>query len=168
MASHAKESEGKLKYIFIFIIIMVALAAGIYFIINNKGKKSTMTSTESQKSITERTEKEKEITIEDFKTKLEESGLTISDTIQKSAELIGAEEGIGYEIDGTVIEVYKFNENSTDDLTKTNIESAKKDGKINMATFNMTLNVKYNKGLCLIGYENHPDKEKILEVFNSL
>lgn len=167
MVNHA-EKNGNLKYIILVIIIIAVLAIGIYFIVNNKGEESTMTSTEAQQSTIGQTEEVKETNIEEFKTKLEESGLTISDTIQKSAELIGAEEGIGYEIDGEVIEVYKFNENSTDDLTKTNIESAKKDGKINMTTFNMTLNVKYNKGLCLVRYENHPDKEKILEVFNNL
>lgn len=167
MANHA-EKNGNFKYTILVIIIIAVLAIGIYFIISNEGEKTTMTSTEAQISTTEQTEEVKEVTIEDFKTKIEESELTISDTIQKSAELIGAEEGIGYEIDGAVIEVYKFNENSTDDLTKTNIESAKKDEKISMTTFNMTLNAKYNKGLCLVGYENHPDEEKILEVFNSL
>ena len=44
----------------------------------------------------------------------------------------------------------------------------KKDGKISMPTFETTLDAKYNKGLCLIGYENHPDSEKILEIFNNL
>ena len=33
---------------------------------------------------------------------------------------------------------------------------------------NLEINVKYNKGLVLINYEEHPDSEKILEAFNSL
>lgn len=162
MGNHA-EKNGNSKNIILAIIVIVILVIGIYFIINNnKEEESTMT------SITGQTEASKGITIEDFKTKIEENGLKVDNTVEKSAELIGATEGVGYEIDGETVEVYKFDENSTDELAKTNIESAKKDGKISMPTFETTLDAKYNKGLCLIGYENHPDSEKILEIFNNL
>lgn len=160
MANHAKEREGKLKYILIFIIIIAILAIGIYFIIN-RGNDTEMTSIKTTSS--------KEKTIEDFRKKLEENGLVITNTIQKSSTMIGAVEGIGYEINSSVIEIYKFDENSTEELSRNNIKSAKSTGIVSMPSFNnITLNVKYNNGLCLVNYENHPDKEKIIEIFNKL
>lgn len=160
MASHVKERDGNLKYILIFIMIIVILAIGIYFIIN-RGNNTEMVSTNTTSL--------KEKTIEKFKTKLEEDGLVIADTVEKSSTMIGATEGIGYEINGNVIEIYMFDENSTEELTKNNIKSAKSNGTISMPSFNnMTLKVKYNDGLCLVNYENHPNKEKIIEIFNNL
>lgn len=160
MANHAKEREGNLKYILIFIIIIAILAIGIYFIIN-RGNDTEMTSVKTTSS--------KEKTIEDFRKKLEENGLVIANTIQKSSTMIGAVEGIGYEINGSVIEIYKFDENSTEELARNNIKSAKSNGTVSMPSFNnITLNVKYNNGLCLVNYENHPNKEKIIEIFNKL
>ncbi len=144
-------------YVFIALIIAVLLGGGIYFAI--KGKSQDVSAKETSKVIT----------IEDFKRALNENGLTVTNENSKIASLIGATEGYGYTIGNDIIEVYKFDEKSDTDLTKNNIKSAKEKGIITMPEFNnASFNVKYNKGLVLSNYEQHPNKEKILEVFNSL
>ena len=111
----------------------------------------------------------KQLSIEDFKNAIKKSGITITNETNKLATMIGAEEGYGYEINGQSIEIYKFDEKSDNELTKNNIKSAKEKGIVVMPDFNnMTISVKYNKGLILANYEQHPDKEKILEAFSSL
>lgn len=162
MANHAKQETGKLKYVVIFILIVILVVGGVYFFMNNKNETE-----ETASNLLDKTTKE--LSIDVFKNELQKNELTISEETQKSAALIGAEEGYGYIINGNPIEIYKFDEKSTDDLTKSNIKSAKNDEKVTMPTFNnMTLKAKYNQGLCLINYENHPDKDKILEIFNNL
>lgn len=144
------------------ILIGVILITSISFIIISNSKTNETASKTNESKV-------KEITISNFKDKLEENGFVITDVSQKSANLIGAEEGFGYEINGEFIEIYKFNEESTEDLSKNNIKSAKSDEKIRMPTFNnMKFNVKYNKGLVLMNYEKHPNKDKVLEIFNNL
>ena len=162
MAKHSEPGNGKFKYIIIFLIIVVLISGGIYFFMKNKNDMEQPVNSSSE-SIN------KETSIKEFKDKLQTNGLTISEEIQKSATLIGAEEGYGYIIDDVSIEIYRFDENSSDDLTKSNIKSAKNEEKITMPTFNnMEMKVKYNNGLCLVNYENHPNKDKILEIFNNL
>lgn len=148
----------------IAIIIIAILSVGIYLIIN-KGNETIQTSISSSNE----TKKTEEKTIESFKSKLQENGVSITNEIEKSAMMIGAEEGIGYEINKSVIEIYKFNEESNEEIAKNNIKSAKSKGIINMLSFNnMELKVKYNKGLCLVKFEKHPDKDKIVDIFTNL
>ena len=164
MAKHAENEPGNARYMVIFILITLLIVGGIYFLIRNK---NTNTETTSTKTTVAQTKKEN--TIEKFKEELVNNGIKINEETQKSASLIGAKEGYAFEINGQAIEVYEFDEKSTEELTKDNIKSAKNSGTISMPTFNnMTLNVKYNNGLCLVNYENHSDKEKIIEIFNNL
>lgn len=115
------------------------------------------------------TKQESNISIDDFIKKLEEADLKINDKINKSSELIGAKEGYGLEINGEYIEIYLYNTNSQEELTKSNIKSAKEKGIITMPSFdNYEMKAVYNKGLVLVGYEEHINKDKILEVFNNL
>lgn len=109
------------------------------------------------------------VSIEDFMKKLEEADLKINDKIKKSSELIGAKEGYGLEINGEYIEIYLYNTNSQEELTKSNIKSAKEKGIITMPSLdNYEMKAIYNKGLVLAGYEEHINKDKIIEIFNSL
>ena len=147
--------------IFIAIIILASIAS-IYFY--NKEHKVNETKEEVKELLNEK------VTIEDFKKKLEESGITISmETENKESKEIGASRGYTYMISEKVIQVYEYDLNNTDELTVTNIKMAQEKGKVVMPLMNnLEINVKYNKGLVLINYEEHPDSEKILEAFNSL
>lgn len=142
------------------IILIIIFILGIFILTGCSNDESMKTS--SQVSM-------KQVSIEDFKNSLQKSGLAITKESNKLATMIGAEEGYGYEINGEDIEIYRFNEKSNEELAKNNIKSAKEKGFVTMPDFNnMTFNVKYNKGLILGNYENHPDREKILKIFYQL
>ncbi len=109
------------------------------------------------------------VTIDYFIKKLEESDMIVTNKNEKSAQMIGAEEGYGLEINGAYIEIYSYDVNSKNDLTKSNIKSAKEKGIVTMPSFgDMELKARYNKGLVLVNYEEHPDSNEILKIFNNL
>lgn len=154
--------KSRIITIILIAIIILASIASIYFY--NKEHKVNETKEEVKELLNEK------VTIEDFKKKLEESGITISmETENKESKEIGASRGYTYMISEKVIQVYEYDLNNTDELTVTNIKMAQEKGKVVMPLMNnLEINVKYNKGLVLINYEEHPDSEKILEAFNSL
>lgn len=108
--------------------------------------------------------------IDDFKNKLNENEIEISEENENTeCELIGAAEGVSYKIDDEVIQVYKFDLDKSDELTVKNIKKAQDEQKVVMPSFNnYEFKVKYNKGLILINSEDHPQGEKIVEIFESL
>lgn len=145
-----------IKVIIAVIVIVALIAIGIYF--GTKGKESEEVNTSSQ-----------EVSIENFKNVLQNKGLTVTEVTPKVGAMIGADEGYGYKINGTSIEIYKFNEESNNELTKSNIDKAKNQGIIVMPDFNnMEIKGKYNKGLLLVNYEGHPNEDEIVSAFNSL
>ena len=154
--------KSRIVTIILIAIIILASIASIYFY--NKEHKVNESKEEVKELLNEK------VTIEDFKKKLEESGITISmETENKESKEIGASRGYTYMISEKVIQVYEYDLNNTDELTVTNIKMAQEKGKVVMPLMNnLEINVKYNKGLVLINYEEHPDSEKILEAFNSL
>lgn len=114
--------------------------------------------------------KSNKLSIEDFKSELIKNNFEITDEMTKLGSMIGANEvGYGYEINGSYIEIYEYDEESTEELTKQNIKSAKEKNVVTMPAFNnIELPAIYNKGLVLISYKDHPDKDKIVEIFNNL
>lgn len=77
----------------------------------------------------------------------------------KYAGQIGAEKGVGVEIDGEVMEVYKFD--SSDSYSLGELEDIKETGTLlgNDAIF--------NGNFVMIGYDSHPNSELIKEIFES-
>lgn len=143
--------------VIILIIALAVLCGAIYYIIEDESILNVFK------------EEKKDISIQDFKETLENNGMVITNTTNKMGALIGAVEGYGYTVNGVDIEIYKFDEKSNEDLTKSNIKSAKEKGIITMPDFNnMTFTAMYNKGLLLLNYEQHPNKDKIVEIFNNL
>ena len=142
---------------FILAIVIGAVCLGINMS-NNEDAKETLANIVK-----------KELTIEDFKRALSENGLIITKETRKAGEMIGAEEGYGYEINGVSIEIYKFDLESTDKLTVNNIKMLKSESKVVMPDFNnIELEAIYNEGLALMNYKEHPNQSKILNIFNNL
>lgn len=143
-----------------FIVIFAILTIFATFLAGCGSTKETSSKTREKNNI---------VTIDNFIEKLEDADMKVTDKINKSAQMIGATEGYGLEIDGGYVEVYSYDIDSTNELTKSNIKSAKEKEIVTMPGFgNMELKAKYNKGLVLVNFEEHPDSDKILEVFNNL
>ena len=99
------------------------------------------------------------ITLTDFENALESNGITYSDKTPYKPLLMKAVDGASYIIDGYGIKVYQF------DLR--NVQS--RAGHSRMANLDFEgVNYLANKNLILVPYEEHPEWDKILKVFNSL
>lgn len=147
--------------ILIIIIVLVSIAS-IYFY--NKEHKVNESREEVKELLQEK------VSIADFKSKLEENGIEIEmETENKESKAIGASKGMTYMISGKIIQVYEYDLDTTEELSVSNLKLAREEGKVVMPLMdNLEINVKYNKGLVLLNYQEHPDKEKILEVFENL
>ena len=148
--------------VLLVLLICVAAIAGIF--LYNKEHKVIESKNEVKELVKENA------TIEDFKKKLDESELKIDlEAENTECDLIGASEGMSYTIDDALIQVYKFDFNNSNELTVSNLKLAQDQGKVVMPSFNdYEFKVVYNKGLILVNSEDHPDKDRIVELFMSL
>lgn len=148
--------------IFLVLIIVVAALSSIFLYNEEHGVNESKIQTDN--SIAET------ISIEDFREKLEENDIVIdSETENQECDLIGAAEGVSYKIDDLSIQVYRFDLDSSDELTIANLKKAEEEEKVVMPSFNdYEFKVKYNKSLILINSEDHPQGDKIVEIFESL
>lgn len=148
--------------VLLVLLICVAAIAGIF--LYNKEHKVIESKNEIKELVKENA------TIEDFKKKLDESELKIDlEAENTECDLIGASEGMSYTIDDALIQVYKFDFNNSNELTVSNLKLAQDQGKVVMPSFNnYEFKVVYNKGLILVNSEDHPDKDRIVELFMSL
>lgn len=152
------------RVLVIISILVIFIAASLSIFLYNKEHKVKENKEEVQ-------ELEKEVLkIDEFKKKLEEAEIKIEDeTENKECNLIGASEGVSYKISDKEIQVYRFDFDKPDELTVSNLKKAQEEGKILMPSFNnVEIKVLYNKGLILVNYEDHPEKDKIIEIFNNL
>ncbi|MFF5400953.1 hypothetical protein ACFY5J_27125 [Peribacillus butanolivorans] len=78
---------------------------------------------------------------------------------EKFAGQIGAKAGVGIEIDGDVMEVYEFDLSNPDSLERLNT--------INESGTLLSNEAISNGNFVMIGYESHPDFERIIEIFKS-
>ncbi len=152
------------RILVILSILVIFIAAGFSIFFYNKEHRVKENKQEVQ-------ELEKEvIKIDDFKKKLEEAEIEVEDETENTeCNLIGASEGVSYKISDNEIQVYRFDFDKPDELTVANLKKAQEEGKVAIPSFNnVEIKVLYNKGLILVNFEDHPDQEKIVEIFNNL
>jgi peptide subunit release factor RF-3 len=89
----------------------------------------------------------------------ESNGFTVGEKTLKAFEMVGAVDGFGIELDGENVEFYLYESDSED------LEEMKTTGQYNMDGF--VINAQVNGNVALMGYEEHPEADKIVEVFNS-
>lgn len=89
----------------------------------------------------------------------EENGFTIGEEQEKVAEMIGATDGFGIELDESQVEFYIYADDSSD------LADIKENGEYDMEGFVMQAIA--NGNIVLMGHDEHPDEDKIVEVFNS-
>lgn len=82
-------------------------------------------------------------------------GMTAEITTDKYAEIIGAKDGAGVEINNQTVEIYEFDPSS--DVLKT----------VKETNALLDSDALYNGNFVLIGYENNEEAEEILDVFRS-
>ena len=116
-------------------IISLIMIFAIFLILTGCGLNSKETNNDTSNENNDKTA----YTFEDLKTDL--IALDSSTEVnQKSASMIGAEEGYGYTVGDCTVEVYKYNK-SSDEYKK-----AEKDQKISMPSLDMTFKATVKNG----------------------
>lgn len=102
--------------------------------------------------------------VEDFKEQLVKEGFTVGDNQLIAYEMVNANNGIKFELDGELIEVYEFDLNKLSNEAKETTKQAEQ-GSISMSGFNVP--VKYNKGIMIARLDEHSQADKLIEILNS-
>ncbi len=104
--------------------------------------------------------------VDDFINTLISNGFKITAKELVSSAIIGSKEGYELTVNGSNIEVFICDLTSNDETTVKNLEGVYEKGIININ--GITSKAKLNKHLMLMGYGNHPDKDKIEKIFTDL
>lgn len=102
--------------------------------------------------------------LDSLKEEFKKAGFEVGENQTIAFEIINATNGYKFTLNGQLIEIYEYDQSKLSEEGKKTTEQAKK-GSISMSGFNVP--VKYKDGIMLIRYDEHKDKDKILEVFNS-
>lgn len=108
--------------------------------------------------------KEKKEPIEALKQAFLDNGFEVGENQPIAYEMLGATSGEKFTLDGELIEIYYYDELKLNDESRKLYEQAKL-GNVDMSGINIHVIFKNNFALCRA--EEHKEKDKILEVFNS-
>lgn len=101
--------------------------------------------------------------LDSLKKAFSDSGLKVGDNEVVAYQMLGANNGYKFKIDGGLIEIYEYDLSNLATDGKSFIDQAKK-GSVSISGFNVP--VKYNNGLMIDRYDEHSEKDKILKVFD--
>jgi ribosomal protein S19 len=99
-----------------------------------------------------------------LKQRFKDAGFTVGNSESVAYEMLGAKDGVKFNLDNELIEIYEYDMANLSEDIKILIEQAKK-GNVNLFGFNIP--VKFNDGLILVRYDEHSKANKIVEVFNN-
>jgi len=89
----------------------------------------------------------------------ESNGYSIGEKSVKAFEMVKATEGFGIEVNGANVEFYSYDPNSEA------LKEIQSSGKYNMDGFE--IEAVANGNIVMMGHQFHPEKDKIIETFNS-
>jgi len=158
-----------LTLVFSMLVFLVACSSENEKASNDDNTNVSENSKKEDISNNDENSKEKEHTSEDPLAAVlkyfEEHGLVIGDKTGKAFDMLGAVNGFGVEVNGQNIELYLYDLEKADDSTLESLESVKANGMMTMSGFSFS--AKINGNLLLTAYDEHPDKDKIVELFSN-
>lgn len=89
----------------------------------------------------------------------EDNGFDIGVEATKAAEMVGATGGFGIELDGTIIELYLYEDDSSD------LEKIKENGEYSIQ--GLAFPVIANGNIVLMNHDEHPEEDDVVDVFKS-
>lgn len=98
-------------------------------------------------------------------------GLKVDDVHFKLPEMMGAEGGIGFNLEGGAVELYLFDPAKADNEIASSLEKARQTGTFFSPGLKTDVPVKINGNIMLTGLQihayQHPAKDRIIEVFEN-
>ncbi|WP_454053312.1 hypothetical protein [Clostridium sp. Marseille-Q7071] len=108
--------------------------------------------------------KAKDVTIDSIKQSFADAGMTIGENKEVMYQMIGANNGIKFDINDDTVELYFYDSKNLLENGKEYTKQAK-EGEVSLMGKNMQ--VLYKDGFMLLNYDDHKDKDKIVETFNN-
>lgn len=102
--------------------------------------------------------------LDDLKKSFADSGLNVGENKDLAYSMMGATNGYKFEINGKPIEIYYYDSKNLKDDQKKFYNQAK-NGSVDIGGVNVS--VVFKNDLVIVRVDKHPDKDKILEVFNN-
>ncbi len=102
--------------------------------------------------------------LDQLKSAYKNEGFDVGENKVIAFEMLYADKGMKFEIDGELIEIYEYDMSNLSDEANDIVEQAKS-GSINFSGFNVP--VKFKNGLMLVRYDEHSKGEEIVKVFEN-
>lgn len=128
---------------------------------------TTATKEEPKETVKEEVAKEevaKKEPIDALKEEFKNKGFTIGENSTIAFEMMGATSGQKFKLNDGLIEIYYYDESKLTEEGKKLFEQVK-NGSVNVSGFNVP--VVYKNNFVIARVNDHKDKDKILEIFNS-
>jgi hypothetical protein len=153
------------------LLILATMMLAMFFLLlgcsNDQSKNDSGTATDvptantSEEQGGNQTSKGLEGIVDTFK----EAGMTVGDYQTIAFDMIGAKDGRKFELNGSLIEIYEFDPNNLTEDGKKIYDSATNNGTFEMSGFQVPCVM--NGNYMLVRADEHPDKDKIIEIFKS-
>ncbi|KOA90880.1 hypothetical protein [Clostridium botulinum] len=109
--------------------------------------------------------KEKNVSkLDGLKETFKNSGFKVGENEELAYAMLNATNGYKFKLNDKEIEIYEYDMKKLNEEGKKIVNQAKK-GSISFSGLNIP--VKFKNGLMIVRYDEHKDKDKILEIFNS-
>jgi uncharacterized lipoprotein YehR (DUF1307 family) len=149
-------------------LIAVLLMAFMIISLVGCGNTQFSTRTDTNGIVTQESTKKDDIKstnpLDDLKKAFANAGLTVGENKQLAFSMLGATNGYKFDVNGSPIEIYYYDsKNLLEDQKK--FYNQAKTGSIGMGGLNIP--VVFKNDLMIVKTDEHPDKDKILEVFNN-
>jgi hypothetical protein len=95
------------------------------------------------------------------------AGFDMGEEVPKVPQMIGAERGAAYHVNGVVVEIYEYSPDNLTDDGRVHFENARDNGLIEVLPGFPPAPVVFHNNLVII-VDEHPDYEQLIEIFRGL
>lgn len=156
---YIKRGDGLKKIILLMVIVLTLISVGC----NEKDIAKESIETQKEQGVREILVKETERSLQGLKDLFKEEGFEVGENEVLAFQMLNAGGGIKFKLGSELIEIYEYDLGNLSDEAKITVDQAEK-GSVDMSGFNIP--VVYKEGFMIARYEDHSQKEKILEIFN--
>lgn len=131
---------------------------------SNSSSASTSANADAKQENTTKPEAKNTNPLDNLKKAFADAGLTVGENKELAYSMLGATNGYKFDVNGSPIEIYYYYSKNLNEDQKKFYDQAQK-GRIDMGGINVA--VVFKNDLAMTRIDEHPDKDKLLQVFNN-
>ena len=149
-------------------IIAIMLAVFTTISLVGCGNSSTSVSADAKEAPKQESAKKEDVKtnnpLDKLKKSFADAGFKVGENKDLVYAMLGASNGYKFDVNGNLIEIYYYDSKNLKEEQKKFYNQAKT-GNVDMGGYNVS--VVFKNDLMIVRTDKHPDKDKILEVFNN-